>query len=176
MAAPARPKDAKWYLREKIIFVPTLANPDVPTVSELTGASALDVTNMFYSSSARPTQSTNMATAPKRVGDATTFQFVGESQSTMGEVRYSFDPQSAALATERKAFEKFPAGTTGYIVYRLGINRDTDIAATQKVTVYPVECGEQQETPEGDGEGAMVAIVQSFAQTGPKSLNVAVAA
>ncbi len=175
MAAPTRPADAKWYLREKIIFVPTLANQAAPTATEINGASALDVTYMFYASSARPALSTNMATAPKRVGDGQTYQFVGESQASIGEVRYSFDPQSAASSEGRKAFEKFPAGTTGFLVYRLGKNRDLDVIATDKVTVYPVEAGEQHETPEGDGEGAVVAIIQSFAQTGPKKLNVAVA-
>ncbi len=171
-----RPKGTKYYLRSKWVWVPTLANPAAPTVAELTGASALDVTYMFYASTATPSQSTNLATAPKRVGDGVTYQFVGESTLSIGEVRYSFDPQSAALADGRKAFEKFTPGATGYLVNRLGINRDTDIVATQKVTCYPAECGEQQEVPEGDAEGAEVAIVQTFAATGPKSLNVAVAA
>lgn len=175
MVAPLRPTGVKYYLRSKWIWVPTLANPAAPTVAELTGASALDVTNMFYTSSATPTQSTNLATAPKRVGDGVTYQFVGETQSSLGEMRYSFDPQSAAAANGRKAFEKFVPGSTGYLVNRLGIDRDTDIAATQKVTCYPAECGPQQEIAEGDAEGAEVGIVQTFAQTGPKNLNVAVA-
>lgn len=176
MAAPLRPTATKAYLRDKWIFVPTLASQAAPTVAELTGASALDVTNMFFQSSARPSVSTNLARAPKRIGDSETYEFVGETQSTIGEVRYSFNPQGAALSTGKKAYEKFPLNTTGYLVNRLGLDRDTDVAATQFVTVYPVEFGAQNETLEGDAEGAEVAIVQTVAQTGPKSLNVAVAA
>ena len=174
MAAPTRPAGTKAYLRDKWIFVPTLTSPGAPTATELTGASALDVTKMFFASSARPSQTTNMARSPKRIGDGETYEFVGESQVSVGEVRYSFDPQSAALAVGRKAYEKFPAGTTGYLVNRLGIDRDTDVIATHKVTVYPVEFGPQHEVLEGDGEGAEVGITQSVAQTGPKLLNVAV--
>jgi hypothetical protein len=169
MAAPVRPTATKAYLRSKWVFVPTVAAPGAPTVSELTGASALDVTNMLFESSARPAQSTNLARSPRRIGDATSYEFVGESQLSLGEFRYSFDPQSAALATGRKAYEKFPAGTTGYLYNRLGIDRDTDIIATHKVTGYPVEFGPQQETTEGDAEGAEVAIVQTVAITGPKA-------
>lgn len=176
MAAPLRPTATKGYLRDKWIFVPTLADQDAPTETELVGASALDVTNMFYQSSARPTVSTNLARAPKRIGDAESFEFVGETQSTIGEVRYSFNPQGAAASDGKKAYEKFPLNTTGFLVNRLGLDRDTDVAEGQFVTVYPVEFGAQNETLEGDGEGAEVAIAQTVAQTGPKSLNVAVAA
>jgi hypothetical protein len=131
---------------------------------------------MFFDSSSTPSQSTNMARAPKRVGDAETYEFVGESTATIGEVRYAFNPQGAALSDGKKAFEKLVPGTTGFLVYRYGIDRDSDLATGQFVTSYPVELGPQQETEEGDGEGAEVAIVQSVAQTGPKSLNKAVVA
>lgn len=176
MPAPTRPAATKAYLRDKWVFVPTLTTPDSPKLTELSAASALDVTKMFFASSARPAQSTNMARAPKRIGDGETYEFVGESQQSYGEIRYSFNPQAAALSDGKKAFEKFPAGTTGYMVNRLGIDRDTDLAVGQFVTVYPVEFGPQQEAMEGDAEGAEVAIVQSVAITGPKSLNKAVVA
>ena len=177
MPAPTRPTATKAYLREKVVFVPTgTYNPDTPSAALLVGATALDVTKMLFASSARPSQSTNLARAPKRLGDGESYEFVGESTATVGEMRYSFDPQAAALSAGKKAYEKFPAGTTGYLVFRYGIDRDTDIATSQFVTSYPVEFGPQQETMEGDGEGAEVAIVQTVAQTGPKSLNKAVVA
>ena len=179
MAAPLRPASTKAYLRDSWIFVPTLSGYAAgtgPTVAEITGATALDVTNMFFASSARPSLTTNLARAPKRLGDAETYEFVGESQATIGEIRYAFDPQALAASNGKKAYEKFPKGTTGYLVNRLGISQDTAPAAGQFVTAYPVEFGPQQETKEGDDEGAEVAIVQTVAQTGPKLLNVAIAA
>lgn len=175
MAAPLRPAGTKAYLRKKIVFVPTgTYDPGAPSLAILNAASALDVTKMFYESSANPSTSTNMARSPKRVGDGETYEFVGESQVSIGEVRYSFNPQGAAASDGKKAFEKFPAATAGHLVIRYGIDRDTDLAAGQFVTSYPVEFGTQHETEEGDGEGAEVAIVQPVAQTGPKSLNKAI--
>lgn len=177
MAAPVRPDATKQYTRDKWVFVPAGAYaPDNPSLAILSAASALDVTKMFFASSARPSQSTNLVRSPRRLGDAETYEFVGETNPTFGEVRYSFNPQGAALSTGVLAYEKFPAGTTGWMVNRLGINRDTDLAVGQFVTSYPVEFGPQQETPEGDGEGAEVAIVQTVAQTGPKSMKKAVVA
>lgn len=175
MAEPLRPAGTKHYLRDKWVFVPTGAyDPEAPSLALLEAASALDVTKMLFASSARPSQSTNLARAPKRVGDGETYEFVGETQATFGEMRYAFNPQAAAASDGKKAYEKFPAGTTGWMVNRLGIDRDTDLEIGQFVTSYPVEVGPQHETPEGDGEGAEVAIVQTVAQTGPKSLNVAI--
>ena len=177
MTAPVRPTAVKMYPRDKWVFVPSGAyDPLLPSLAILNAATALDVTKMFFASSARPSQATNLARSPKRLGDAETYEFVGETNPTISEVRYSFDPQGAALSTGKKAYEKFPAGTTGWLVNRLGIDRDTDLATAQFVTSYPCEAGQQQEVPEGDAEGAEVAIAQTFAQTGPKALNKAIVA
>lgn len=177
MAAPTRPAATKAYLRKKIILVKDAAyNPDTPSLAILNGASALDVTNMFFASSAKPSQSTNMAKAPKRIGDGVMYEFVGETQRAIGEVRYSFDPQSAALSTGKKCAEFLPEATTGYYVVRYGIDRDTDAAVGQFVTSLPFEAGPQNEDEEGDAEGAEVAIVQALAQTGPVSFNKAIVA
>lgn len=171
MVAPVRPASTKAYLRKKIVWVPTGSyNPDTPSLAILTGATALDVTKMFFTSSADPSLSTNLASAPKRVGDGETYQFVGESQLALGEMRYSFNQQGAALADTVKAYEKFVPNSTGFLVYRYGIDRDSDLATGQFVTSYPAECGPQLEVEEGDAEGAEAAIVQVFAATGPKSM------
>lgn len=176
MVAPIRPTATKHYLRSKWVFVPTGSySPTAPSTAIVGGATALDVTKMFFASSATPTQATNLARSPKRLGDAETYEFVGETNPTFGEVRYSFNPQGAAASDGVKAYEKFVPGTTGYMVNRLGLDRDADFVAGQFVTSYPVEVGPQQEVPEGDGEGAEVAIVQTFAQTGPKTIKTALA-
>jgi hypothetical protein len=175
MPAPVRPASTKAYLRKKVVWVPKgTYNPDSPSLAILTGASALDVTKMFFASSASPGQSTNMARAPKRIGDGETYEFVGETQSTLGEMRYSVNPQGAALSDGVKAYEKFVPGSEGFLVFRYGIDRDTDLATAQFVTSYPSECGPQLEVEEGDGEGAEMGIVQPFAQTGPKSQRKAI--
>lgn len=177
MVAPVRPASTKAYLRKKVIWIPTgTYAPDSPTVTLLGGATALDVTKMFFASSASPSQSTNLARSPKRIGDGETYEFVGETAVSLGEMRYSFNQQGAALADTVKAYEKLVPFATGFLVMRYGIDRDTDLAIGQFVTSYPAECGPQIEVEEGDAEGAEAAIAQMFAQTGPKSIKKALVA
>lgn len=177
MTAPIRPAGTKAYLRKKIILVKDAAyNPDAPSLAILTGTSALDVTKMLYASSARPSSTTNMARAPKRVGDGSSYEFVGEKTETIGEVRYSFDPQGAALSAGKKLAEFLPEGATGYYVTRYGPDRDDDLEVGDFVTSRPFEAGDQDEDEEGEAEGAEVAIKQALAATGPKSFNKAVVA
>ena len=177
MAAGLRPLGTKAYRQTRIILVKDAAyDPEAPSLAILTGASALDVTNMFYASSATPSSSANLVTAPRRVGDGSQYQRVGSSQKSIGEVRYSFDPQAAALSDGKKAFEFLPELTTGYYVTVMGQPDDGTMAVGDFVTSRPFEAGDQDEVPEGDGESAEVAIVQTLAQTGPTSLNVAIVA
>lgn len=177
MAAGLRPAGTKAYRQTRIILVKDAAyNPASPSLAILTGASALDVTNMFYESSATPSTSTNLVTAPRRVGDGTSYQRVGEAQAQLGEVRYSFDPQAAALSNGKKAFEFLPELTSGYYVTVMGLPDNGTLAVGAFATSRPFEAGPQDETTEGDGEASEVAIVQTLAQTGPTSLNKAIVA
>ncbi len=177
MVAPLRPAGTKSYLRSKWVWVPKgTYDPEAPSLAILNAATALDVTKMFFASSAKPGQTTNMARAPKRIGDAETFEFVGETQSTLGEMRYAYNPQAAAGSDQLKAYEKFVPNAEGFLVRRGGIDRDTDLALGQFVTSYPAECCPQLEGEEGDAEGAEEAIVQPFAQTGPKVMKKAIVA
>lgn len=177
MAAGLRPAGTKAYRQTRVILVKDAAyDPESPSLAILTGTSALDVTNMFYESSATPTTTTNLVEAPRRVGDGTTYERVGSSRSALGEVRYSFDPQAAALSDGKKAFEFLPALTSGHYVTVMGLPDDGTLAVGDFVTSRPFEAGEQDEVSEGDGEAAEVAIVQTLAATGPKALNKALVA
>ena len=161
MAAPVRPTAAKAYGTEKWIFCPT----STLSVATLTGGTALDISKMMFESSARPDATANMVESPARVGDVQAFEFVGKTAWTLGELRYQFGPQAASGADEVDAYEKFPAGTTGFLYCRRGVNVDTDLATGQYVTEYPVEFGPQVEVREGDGEGSEWGIKQGVAIT-----------
>lgn len=176
MAAPIRPAAVSAFGTEKWVFVPTLTAPSAPSLAELNAATALDVTKMFFASSAQPEGSTEMARNERRLGDVESFEFPGETQWTLGEVQYQFAPQAAALSDGKKAFEKLPQGTTGWLVRRLGINRDTDLAVGQFVSSFPVAFGVQVETKIGEGASAEVAIKQGVGITGTPYINKAVVA
>lgn len=171
-----RPAGTKNWGNTMVVFVPTLTSLTSPSVAEATAVSALDVTKMFYQSSPMPDASTDMVEAPMRIGDVESYEFTGQTKWTLGEVRYSFNPQAAAASDGKKAFEKFPQGTTGYLIVRRGMNRDTALAVGQFVSIYPVEFGVQVESTEGDGAGSEVAIKQGVAVTSTPSINKALAA
>jgi hypothetical protein len=176
MAAPIRPAAVSAFGTEKWVFVPAIADPAAPSLAVLNGATSLDVTKMLMESSARPDASTDMARSERRVGDVESFEFPGETQWTGGEIMYQFAPQAAALSDGKKAYEKLPQGTTGYLVRRLGINRDTDLAVGQFVTCYPVAFGTQVETTVGEGASREVVIKQGVGVTAAPSINKAIVA
>lgn len=179
MADPIRPAAAKVYQRENWVYVPVIASSTLaPTVAEIAAASALDITNMvFADSSPDPQQTTQMVKQDKRLGDAVTYEFVGDTEITGGECIMSFNSQAAALADAVKAWEKFSAGgVTGFMVNRLNVPKATAFAAGQFVHVYPAEFGPFAPTKKGDGAAGQEAMKGSWAVTNPPAYKIAVLA
>lgn len=175
MAAPIRPVSTKAYGREKWLWIPTIAaTTGIPTSAEVAAASGLDISCMLFTSTGRPTKNTNLVEKERRICDTTTYQQVGTTTYTGGEMLAAFDQQGAAASNGVKAWEKFPEGTTGYLVRRLGIIVATDLAAGQFVDTFPVEFGPPFPIIQGDGESAEVGFSSTFAITGPPALKVAI--
>ena len=174
MAAPIRPASSKAYGREKWVWVPTIANITAPTVTEVTAGTALDISCYLFESSARPSASTNLVERERRICDTTTFQQVGTTTYAGGEMVASFDPQAAALSDGKKAWEKFPEGTTGFLVRRLGTAVATDLASGQFVDVFPVEFGVPVPSTVGDGESRENSFTSTFAITSTPAFNKAI--
>lgn len=176
MAAPIRPTSVKAYGREKWVFVPTIASIAAPTISEVNAAGGLDISCMLFSSTGKPSQNTNLVERERRICDTVTYQQIGTTTYAGGEMLAAFDQQGAAASNGVKAWEKFPEGTAGYLVRRLGIAVATDMAAAQFVDVFPVEFGPPMPIVQGDGESSEVGFTSTFAITGPPAFKVAIAA
>ena len=175
MAEPLRPNPIKTLARENWVFVPTIADTSAPTVAEITGASALDITRILFADGApSPQQNTNVVEQNKRFGDSVVRQQVGTTTYSGGEMRYQFDPQAAAASNGKKAYEKFggSSNVSGYLVLRQGVARAVAFAAGQFVDIYPVEIGPGQPTKTGDGDNAEAAAVSTFAVTDTPAFNV----
>ncbi|MCW2785247.1 MAG: hypothetical protein JWP74_1764 [Marmoricola sp.] len=173
MAAPLRPPSSKAYGRETWIFTPTIASITAPTAVEINAAGGLDISCMLFSDTAKPGQSTNLVDRERRLCDTVTFQQIGTTTFSGGEMKAAFDPQGAAASNGVKAWEKFPEGTTGFLVRRLGLATATAVAAGQFVDVFPVEFGPPMPTVQGDGESAENAFVSTFAVTSTPAFKVA---
>ncbi len=175
MAEPLRPAPTPTFGKENWVFVPTIASKSAPTATEINGASALDISRIVFASTGKPTQSTNRPTAERRLADTKTYEFIGISNVTGGDMLYAFNPQAASGSDGKKFYEKIPEGTTGFLVQRRGIGRATAVAAGQFVNVYPVQFGPSFPADAGSDESAEAALTVTFAVTDDPALNVAVA-
>jgi len=169
MTAPIRPASTKAYGKEKWSFVSAIADLDTPLLTEINAGTSLDISCYLFDSTDRPGQNTNRVSRERRVCDTTTYEQIGTTSYTGGNALYAVNPQAAAGSDGKKALEKLPDGTVGFLVRRLGIDVNTDYAAGQFVDVFPVEFGPGMPTKQGDGESSEVAITQAFAITGPPS-------
>lgn len=179
MAEPLRPSPAKTHGRENWIFIPSIASATLaPSVTEITAASSLDVTRIaFAGATPELGATTNRVRQDRRAGDTESYEFVGETSYEGGEAIMAWQPQAAALSDGKKAWEKFQAGTTGFIAKREDIDRATAPAAGQFLSsVFPVEFGPAFPAKQGDGEAAQAAFRTSFAVTGPPKFNLAILA
>lgn len=174
MAEPLRPTPASLYGNENWVFVATIASTSyIPTAIEVNAASSLDSTRIIFADSGRPSQTTNRVTQERRLGDTVLAEFVGTTTYQGGDLHYAFRPQDAAGGNGKKLFEKIPAGTTGFLVERLGVARATTAAAGQFVNVYPVAFGPSFPSPAGDGETKEAGMTATFAVTDAPAINVA---
>lgn len=177
MPEPLRPAPAKTYGRENWVFIPTIASATLaPTVAEFTGASALDISRIvFAGSEPSVSASTNRVKQERRAGDTALYETIGETTYEGGEFVAALSPQAAAAADGVKAWEKFPAGTTGFFAKREDVARATAGAAGQFLSwVVPVEFGPPIPTKQGDGETAQAAFRSTFAVTGEPAFKVAI--
>jgi hypothetical protein len=166
MAAPINPASTKVFGKDKWVFVVTIANISSPTAAECTAGTTLDVScYLFDDQFDRPSKNTNTVTKSRRVCDTALYSQIGTTTYEGGNMAYAVQPQAAALSDGKKAWEKFPAGTVGYLVRRMGIDVATDLAVGQFVDVYPVELGPSMPTSIGEGEAAEAGAMCTFAIT-----------
>lgn len=179
MAEPLRPDPAKTYGRENWIFIPSIASATLaPTVAEITGASALDITRIaFAGATPELSASTNRVRQERRAGDTSSYEYIGETSYEGGEFMAAWNPQAAAASDGVKAWEKFPAGTTGFFAKRENVGRATTPTAGEFLSVvYPVEFGPRLPMKQGDAEAAQSSFRSTFAVTGEPAFKVAILA
>lgn len=179
MTEPLRPTPAKTYGRENWIYIPTIASATLaPTVAEITAGSTLDITRIaFAGDEPNLNSTTNRVKLDRRAGDTEVYEFIGETTYEGGECVMQFSPQAAAGADGKKAWEKFVAGTTGFIAKREDVARaTTPVAGVFLSSVVPVEFGPPIPTKKGDGEAGQGAFKVTWAVTSAPAFSVAVLA
>lgn len=183
MPEPLRPASAKTYGRSNWAYLPAVSGFATglgPTVSEITGASALDISRIVFADGApAPTQNTNLVDQNRRFADTDVSQFVGTTTYAGGQMTYQFDPQSATGSDGVKLWEKFLNSTgtiSGFFVRRQNVQRATAFTAGQFVDVFKVEIGPSMPTESGQGEAAEAAAMATFAVVEKPLFKVAIQA
>lgn len=162
---------------EAVIFVTALADPSSPTVTELTGTDAVNISCALRSFSPGGDQS---STDDTRLCSTQQFQSPGRFAPTIDAFNYVYDPQAATGAATNKHYEVMKGGVKGYLVDRRGIASGMDgvpVTAGQFVDVYPVTLGEQMRAAiDPTAEGGKFEITQTPFVTGPVQFDVPIAA
>lgn len=150
---------------ESLIFVPTLANPAAPKVSELTGAGAI---NLSFAARGFEPQSEQASVPDVRLGSRQTFETPGRVNKTLNDITYVYDPQGEEDDPDNVHYDAMKRGVTGYLVDRRGLDAETvAVAAAQKVDVYPVQLGDQRRVAiDPSAEGGKFEVIQKPFVTG----------
>lgn len=129
----------------KVVWVPTLADPSAPTLTEVTAATALDL-SCFLTADGLTTGGDEQVITDERLCSKQTFEQPGRHTDTLS-IKYVYNQQAAPAAADNEAFETLKHLTEGYIVQRWGDDYATAFAAGDVVDVVPVTCGKQMKMP-----------------------------
>ena len=123
-----------------VVFVPALAVPGVPKVTELTGSGVEALTyGLTPDGFAHDTSVATIVSGRYTLAQA--LELDGVITDTV-EVKYVWQ------GTEEDGVRNvLTPGTKGFLVKRLGVPNETPFAAGQLVTVIPVQCSIQRDVP-----------------------------
>lgn len=128
-------------------FVPAIANPAVPKLTELNAVSHIDL-SCYLTGDGLSTETSENTTDDPRLCSKQVFEARGDFTDTM-EITYVFNPASPA---DDEARIGLPPGTQGFIVLRWAVDSEDPFVIGDLVDVYPVEMGAQKKnTPARNG-------------------------
>lgn len=157
------------------IPVADLTSTSSPSLAELT-TDGVNISLYLYTGAAAPTSTTTTGEAPRRLGSKEVTQELGTTNHAIGDLQYVYDPQADAADPANAAKTMLTEGDEFYLVYRYGPDGDTDLEVADKVNVWKVQVGPQNEGATGDGEFDHLSITQSVIAKAPPVKGVAVAA
>lgn len=128
----------------KAVWVPTIADPANPTVTECTSVSCVDLTCYLTGDGWTPSVDKQVVT-DDRLCSRETFEDIGRRTNKL-TVKYIFRAQDPDAA-DNLAYKTLKDGTAGYVVTRWGLAYEGDLAAGDWANVIPVRCNLQEEMP-----------------------------
>lgn len=166
---------AQGAISVTVIPVADLSTPSAPKLSELT-TDGVNISLYLFSGAGAPSSTTTTGEAPRRLGSKDVPQEMGNTSHAIGDLQYVYDPQAADGASANAARDMLTEGDEFYAVYRYGKDGEDDLAVSDKVNVWHIQVGPQNEGATGDGEFDQLAITQTAIAKAPPIKNVAVVA
>lgn len=121
-------------------LVPAIADTTAPKLTELSAASAVDI-SCYLTSDGYTTSLDQQVISDERLCSTETFEQPGRVSRTLS-VTYIDNTNSPNETTSNKAKETLVPGSVHYVVVRRGVAFDEPFAVGQKVTVTPVKAGQ----------------------------------
>lgn len=171
MALPITPAGVKAIRKLAVGWAPTIAGGSGPTVAEITATITCDILG-----EQGLTAEQSKGNPPMRLCEDQKYELLGATTYSIPDLKYVVDPQNPA-DTNYKAFLTLVANTSGFLVFRYGLDaKTTDWVAAQKVDVAPVTLGTQvKDSVNPAEEFNFLSIMQKVAVTGPVRIGVAIA-
>ncbi|MFD9124356.1 hypothetical protein [Kitasatospora sp. NPDC059571] len=123
--------------KTRVAWVPSIANINAPTVSELTTGGALDLTPRLTPDGLKMDPTTADVDTSSLASTADTYE--------VGRVKFDGELtiKRGDTAPEDLPYSTLTYGVHGFLVVRRGVAYATGFATGQQVEVYPVVCGER---------------------------------
>lgn len=158
-------------------FAPVIADLDAPSLAtELNAVGAINLSCFLLRDQEQLGITVDQVTLDSALCEVEDFQVQGATTYSMPEIRVLFDPQAADGTDLRKAWEAIDDLDDGFLWRRQGIAATTDLAAGQKVDLFPGAWGVKVPTKTNNDASGVYAFTVGFSITSKPAIQVAVAA
>ena len=163
---PSTPADGNVLVK----ILPAVANLNTPTVAEV--AAGVDISCYLTSDGYAP--GVDQAGIPdERLCSTQIFEQPGRVTNTL-DLTYIDNTNAPNEATDNEAKETLIPGSTHVLLVRRGVAYEDALAAAQKVTLWPIKAGVQQDVP--PEANSILKTMQKQFITGPVVRDVAISA
>lgn len=157
-----------------VLFVPAIAAITAPKVTELTAATALNMSCILYEFEVTLDQS---AVEKPKYCSVTMPTRPGTAKYTISDITYDYDPQKITSADPYKHYAALAQGTQGFLVDRRGLTPSAAPAVGQIVDIYPIALGARQRVNiDPTAEGESLRVLQKVFVIGDPAFDVALIA
>lgn len=155
------PEGVSSFGTTSVGLVPTIADPQAPTLTEITGVGSVNASCYMFGDFMVTTTAAKVA-RDRRLCQRKTDQSFGEETTEVTDIQYIEGPQEDGTVDRNKVKTAIPAGTEIWVVERRGIAAETeDFATGDVVNLHRVVTGPQNRTKSSDGDGGEFTITQS---------------